>query len=56
MGKNFAKNCLIPLSGCYSGTYVHSPALNIDEDPYELGVTSEPSMPPPQQKNEHQVK
>ena len=41
MCQNFARNWLVPLSGCYSGTYVHSPALNIDKDPYELSVTSE---------------
>ena len=50
MGQNFARNWLVPLSGCYSGTYVqyvHSPALNNDKDPYELSVTTEPSVPPP---------
>ena len=26
---------------------MHSPALNIDKDPYELSVTSEPSVLPP---------
>ena len=36
MGQNFARHCLAPLSGCWSGTYVHSPALNIDKDYYEL--------------------
>ena len=47
MGQNFTRNWLVPLSGCYSGTYVHSPAQNIDKDTYELSVTSEPSVPPP---------
>ena len=26
---------------------MHSPASNNDKDPYELSVTSEPSVPPP---------
>ena len=34
MGQNFAKNSLVPLSKCESGTYVQSLSLNIDEDPY----------------------
>ena len=47
MGQNFARNLLVPLSGCYSDTYVHSPAKSIDEDLYELSVTSsEPDVPP----------
>ena len=36
MGHNFARNWLVPLSGRYSGTYVYSPASNIDKDPYKL--------------------
>ena len=44
MGQNFARNWLVPWSGCYSGTYVHSPASYIDKDSYKLSVTSEPSV------------
>ena len=43
----FRRNWLVPLSVCYSGTYVISPASKKDKDPYELSVTSEPSVPPP---------
>ena len=45
MGQNFARNWLVPLSGFQSGTFMHSPALNNDKDPYELSVTSEPGYP-----------
>ena len=43
MGKNFARNWL---QVSYSGTYIHSPASNIDKDTYELSVTAEPNVPP----------
>ena len=45
MGQNFTRNWLVPLSASKSGTYVHSPASNVDKDVYELSVTSEPSVP-----------
>ena len=51
MGQNFARNWLVPSSRCLSGTYLHSPALNIDKNPYDLSVTSEPSVPPPTSDN-----
>ena len=36
--------------GAKSGTYVNSPTSKIDKDPYELSITSEPSVPPPPSK------
>ena len=47
IGQNFVKNWLVPLSGCYSSTFVHCPASNIDKYTYKLSVTVEPSVPPP---------
>ena len=46
MGQIFARNWLVPLSGCYTGTNLHSLVYNIDKGTYELSVTSEPSVPP----------
>ena len=54
MGQNVTRNWLVPLSGCYSGPYVHSPTTNIDKGLYELGVKSEPSVPPPQKKKKRE--
>ena len=36
MGQNFARNWLVPLSGCKSGTYGHIATSNIDKDPHEV--------------------
>ena len=44
LGQNFARNLMVSLSGRQSGTFVHSPASINDKDPYELSVTSEPSV------------
>ena len=47
MGPNFARNWLVPLSGCLSGTYMHSLASNNDKDPYEMKCHIRAQCAPP---------